>query len=358
MFFTKRVHLFWAAAVLALVLLSGPSAPAAAQQPPDESDGSRQLKLSGGAKAREDEGSRQLKIGESFAGSRAPRQQPGTWKGAAQNRQPAARTAAAPKPRRVYRHVNAAARRRTTPPPAAGAAKPRYEEVGVTVWRLRKARAGDDGPKLQGFDGGEWWTPERVEGTTPLNVGDRVRLSIESPREGYLYVISTDQYADGTTGTPRLIFPTTRTRGGDNRVTPGRLVDIPSHEDDTSFFTVTSDRRPGQPRQVAEVLTVIVARAPVAELANNSRGPLELKAEQVAAWERQWGGETDLFELKDGAGVAWSKAEQEASRNDGGRSLTQEEPTPQTIYSVQTRPNSPLLVRVQLHYGQPAAAKN
>jgi hypothetical protein len=44
------------------------------------------------------------------------------------------------------------------------------------------------------------WTPQRIEADTPLKVGERVRLSIESPRTGYLYVIDREQYADGSYG--------------------------------------------------------------------------------------------------------------------------------------------------------------
>jgi hypothetical protein len=44
--------------------------------------------------------------------------------------------------------------------------------------------------------------------------------------EGYLYVIDREQYEDGTLGEPVQIFPTTRTRGGDNSVKPGSLIEI------------------------------------------------------------------------------------------------------------------------------------
>src|SRR5437867_180490 len=79
----------------------------------------------------------------------------------------------------------------------------------------------DDGSEVE-------WTPERIEEDTPLNPGDKVRLSIESlSRAGYLYVIDRAQYADGTLGEPLLIFPTLRT-SNKNRVKPGRLIYIPS----------------------------------------------------------------------------------------------------------------------------------
>ena len=42
---------------------------------------------------------------------------------------------------------------------------------------------------------------------TPLRDGDRMRLSIEAPWDGYLYVLNREQYADGSTSDPYLIFP-------------------------------------------------------------------------------------------------------------------------------------------------------
>jgi hypothetical protein len=81
------------------------------------------------------------------------------------------------------------------------------------------------------------YTPERIEAATPLNVGDRVRITVESPRSGFLYIIDREQYIDGSFGEPMLIFPTLKTRGGDNRVMPGKLIDIPAQEDQYSYFT-------------------------------------------------------------------------------------------------------------------------
>jgi hypothetical protein len=65
------------------------------------------------------------------------------------------------------------------------------EEIGVTVWRLRPAKSGDTGGRVLVLDGQKQyeWTPERIEADTPLNIGDRVRLTVESPRPGFLYII-------------------------------------------------------------------------------------------------------------------------------------------------------------------------
>src|ERR1044071_4769400 len=106
-------------------------------------------------------------------------------------------------------------------------------EIGVTLWRLHQSSGRDAGARVLVMENAQTtqWTPQRIEIDTPLQIGERVRLSIESPREGYLYVIDREQYSDGTLGDAYLIFPTLRTRGGDNRVRAGRLIDIPAQED-------------------------------------------------------------------------------------------------------------------------------
>src|ERR1044072_8730241 len=133
----------------------------------------------------------------------------------------------------LYRRTGAARipRRRGAPAPAT-------EEIGITIWRLRASRDGDQGGRVLVLDGLKQtpYTPERIEASTPLSVGDRVRITVESPRQGFLYIIDREQFQDGSFGEPLLIFPTLHTRGGDTRVLPGRLIDIPAQEDQYSYF--------------------------------------------------------------------------------------------------------------------------
>src|SRR5437764_1140842 len=114
-------------------------------------------------------------------------------------------------------------------------------QVGVTVWRLRHAAASDAaGARIlvQEDEKTVEWVPERMASGSRLNEGDRVRLSIESPDAGFLYVIDRERYASGERGAPWLIFPTSRTHGGDNRVSAGKLIDIPAQDDRPNFFTL------------------------------------------------------------------------------------------------------------------------
>jgi hypothetical protein len=101
--------------------------------------------------------------------------------------------------------------------------------IGITLWRLRPSRKSDTGERIITHDGPEsmQWLPERISSNGRLAEGDRIRMSIEAARTGYLYVVDREQYADGSQGEPYLIFPTTRTRGGDNSVKAGRVIGIP-----------------------------------------------------------------------------------------------------------------------------------
>jgi hypothetical protein len=197
----------------------------------------------------------------------------------------------------------------------------------------------------EGADAAEW-LPERISANTPLDQGDRLRVSVEAARTGYLYVIDREQYADGSLGTPYLIFPTTRTLGGNNQVTIGKIVELPGQDDRPAYFTVKRSRSD----QTAEVLSVLVSPTPLPgiEISDSAQ---KLSEEQLSNWEKSWGTRVGLLELEHGAGQPWSKAEKEAA-GDASRALQPNAPAPQVIYY---QPNSktaePIMVKVRLRYG-------
>jgi hypothetical protein len=251
-----------------------------------------------------------------------------TW----ESRKPTAQAAAAAKP--VYRTVGGAAR------------QPGARQIGVTIWRLRPARPDDAGGRIlvQEAAATTELVPERVSSEGGLRAGDRVRVSIESPDAGYLYVIDRERYTSGERGEPWLIFPTARTRGGDNRVAAGKLIDIPGQADQPNFFTL----RPGRKDQSEEELTVLLTKSPLpgVELQGSA---VKLTNDQVAEWEKRWGAAAvDRFELSGGAGKVWTRAEQQAGA--ATRLLTQEDPAPQTVYRVASKPDEPVMVKVRLRY--------
>jgi hypothetical protein len=219
--------------------------------------------------------------------------------------------------------------------------------VGVTLWRLRPSRKTDTGERILVQEGAEAadWIPERVESNTRLGAGTRVRMSVEAARSGYLYVINREQYADGSLGEPYLIFPTTRTNEGNNAVRKGRIIEIPNQEDRPPFFTL----KPSRSDQVSEVISVLVSPTPLDDLTIGASAQ-KLSVQQVAKWEQSWGGTVGRLEMLNGAGKSWTRQEKEAGA-DATRSMTQDEPAPQTLYyRPGAKSGEPVMVNVALRY--------
>jgi len=215
--------------------------------------------------------------------------------------------------------------------------------VGVTIWRLRPARRSDSGERLIVHDDNatKEWLPERISANTRLVQGDKLRITVEAVRAGYLYVIDREQYADGTLGEPYLIFPTTRTGGGDNQVAVGRLLEIPAQDDSPPFFTMRKSR----PDHVAEVVSVLVSPTPLEGLQINDKAQ-KLSEAQVASWEKNWGSSVGRLEMST-TGQAWTREEKDSTT----RALTASAPAPQLLfYRPMLKASEPLFVKLKLQY--------
>lgn len=244
-----------------------------------------------------------------------------------------------------------AAAKRTAGGAGSGAAKNSDKTasamLGITIWRLRPSVAADNRDarilvQEEGVTRETSFTPERIEADTAIAEGQRVRLSIESPTTGYLYVVDREQYADGSLGEPYLIFPTLRTRGGDNAVTAGRIIEIPAQEDSPSYFKLEKSRSD----HIAETISLIVTPEPIAEV-EIQRNAQKLTPAQLVAWEKQWKVDTVRLEQVGTAGQVWTKVEKEAGA-DGRRKLTQEDPAPQTLYRLKAKPGAAVMVNLEL----------
>jgi hypothetical protein len=215
--------------------------------------------------------------------------------------------------------------------------------VGVTLWRLRPANRADSGERLIVHDNNATseWLPERISATTRLVQGDKLRISVETVRTGYLYVIDREQYADGTLGEPYLIFPTTRTSGGNNEVAVGRLLEIPAQDDSPPFFSMRKSR----PDHVAEVLSVLVTPTPLEEVQITDKAQ-KLTDAQVASWEKAWGTSVGRLEMSE-TGQKGTKEEKNATT----RALTASAPAPQLLfYRPSVKPTEPMYVKLRLQY--------
>jgi hypothetical protein len=229
--------------------------------------------------------------------------------------------------------------------------------LGVTLWRLRPSDKNEaveirDLIQPPGSGAAQEYTPERVEANEELREGQMVRLSIESFRSGYLYVINRVKYKDGTYGDPYLIFPTRRIYDGDNKVEPGRVVRIPAPEDNPSYFELRrSQSREGE-LQTAEELIIIIKPEPFESFLTPPEDRKLLAAASVEALIKKYGSSLEYAEMSGGAGQAITVAEVKAAR-ERTRRLGEDDPLPQSVYRLNVKPTDPILVRFDLKVSGP-----
>ena len=210
-------------------------------------------------------------------------------------------------------------------------------QFGLTIWKLQPISQNRFGTPSYRDD---QWLAKRVEADTVFRDGDLIRLSIESPRPGYLYIINSDWYADGGSGKTNLIFPR---RGENNRLEPGRLIDIPA-QDQPPF------RASPTPTQAGESLIFIVTTTPIPLPVYQTTLPVSDL--QLMNWKESWGAFSERLELNDGAGQARTLTEQRAAALKGARQLTRDDPGPQTIFLLTPRSTEGFLFNLKLSYAR------
>lgn len=219
-------------------------------------------------------------------------------------------------------------------------------QIGVTVWHLRTPKKMDTGARLLLTDEREFVaqraTPERL-----LQPNTRVRLSIESARNGYLYVIDREVFVNGSIGPASLIFPRTKMRGGDNKVRPGQLIDIPGQVDSPNYLVASPSRRD----QVGELLTILVTAKPLPVEVSDAR--VWISASDLAAWEKKWGAGVQRFDMQGGDGEQWTNEEKQAASPNSDQRLTDDGPPPQTLFRFPDGADEGLLISVTLRYARP-----
>ena len=222
--------------------------------------------------------------------------------------------------------------------------EPTSDFFGITVWRLRPTRSTDpSGVRmlLHEEDHDSEWTPERIDANKPIVNGQRIRLAIETTRKGYIYVVDREKYEDGSYGDPMLIFPTTRIRDGCNEVSAGRVIELPSWNDRPPYYTLRFTRRD----QVGDALTILVSPRRLLELGIGPT-PLKLGNNQLQEWAKKWAVPFKCLGSKQQVGLSYTTAEKEAAQ--GAHPLTADDPTPQTIYQVDGKPEDPFLLNIVL----------
>ena len=214
--------------------------------------------------------------------------------------------------------------------------------VGITLWRIL-----DSGSrKIERADttsNGQLLKAERLSALSRLKPGEKVRLTIEVPREGYLYIVSREEYADGTLGDPYLVFPSKQILGGDNHVAPGQLTGIPAITDDPPYFNL---ERSG-PAQVAELISFLILPEPIPNLVV-TRDPIELDQKLFTGWQR-WEAPVQKLELPATGNQLYTQAEQAAESKVVSRRLRHGDPLPQNLLLTDSKSES-VMVTISLKF--------
>jgi hypothetical protein len=214
--------------------------------------------------------------------------------------------------------------------------------LGITLWRFSDKPSNTrllvipkPGEKKTG-------TLERVDVAAPIAKTDGYRFTFEIPTNGYLYVIDREKFADGKLGDPYVIYPTGKMRPGDNLVAPGRLLEVPDRVEEPNLFVIEA-----KPNQVAEVLSFLVAPEPIADL-KIGNDPLRLDPALFASWQKNAGAAPERYVLENGTGATITESENKAA---GDRTkVTQADPLPQTLYRVNAKPGTPVMVEIPLTF--------
>jgi hypothetical protein len=225
------------------------------------------------------------------------------------------------------------------------------EQVGVTIWRLRKCGTGGGKRcflELRNEQGdGAMYEALRVSTAADFREGDGIQLAVESRAKGYVYVLHQEVYADGRTGEPKLLFPQ---REGVNAVAPGHPLLVPAQGEDGAVKVLKMRNALSKPL-AAERLRVIVVPRPIEGLFVQDR-PRHISDADVSGWESLWAGRLELFDLAGGGDERMSLNEWHAMRDvNRARDLTTEDLSPQKLYVVERKRNDGVLFTLELPYG-------
>lgn len=252
--------------------------------------------------------------------------------------------------------------------PSAGKS---YVTLGITLWRVREATPAQRQDAKVMTQRMTWNRQERDVVVTrssdesPVTNGDLIQLSIEYLSDakkrtnsvGYLYVINCEQLADGSWQNARLIFPTQKSYGGDNRLLPGQTVTLP---DPQRPFIIT--RSHTATAQQSEVYLIIVSPVPLDEQLPQelSQKAMELSPELAMKWWRQWGGGEVRADLQAALGRTRTPRELAANGDPSGErgtedadeNLTQDDAPPQMVFRKAVTTSGKMLVTVKLLFRQ------
>lgn len=227
------------------------------------------------------------------------------------------------------------------------------QSIGITIWKVQEVQRGYAGARILWHrDKSQLpveYQAQRLSGDPVLLYGDKVRLGIESRRDGYLYVFDRELYSDGSLSPAYMIFPTVRLLEGNNRIIANKPVEVPSLTDVPFFFEAKKMGVDPGKILVGEILSVIVTDKPISQFDQLDTSVLQVPSREMESIESLYSGTAEVFELENGLGQPYSEAERDATTR-GARLLTHADPVPQTFYLMTSKHAGGLLVSLALTY--------
>jgi TIR domain len=223
---------------------------------------------------------------------------------------------------------------------------PRKALIGVTLWELRPTRETDPPavreiihPEQAATELSEKLTPVRSKMNLSLPLNAKFRIGIESSRPGYLYVIDRAVYGSELTR-PILIFPTTRIRDGNNYISNGSSVEMPS-----DYFELQSRRADYRGEQI----TILLTPKPLPLLIGREQLPLD--DAQFNKWVHDWDVQPRLVAGQPDNSEPTATPGEAQSRNKLNHNLTPQDPAPQNLYELPAKSDVPVLFHFLVSIG-------
>lgn len=241
-------------------------------------------------------------------------------------------------PRRKHRALTFRAKKpiRRNPAPAGT----EYAQVGVIVWRV------DNGRSKGVEQVGEEQRIERVDTNESYTDGDTIRLTIESPLRGYLYIVDQEQYADGSYGPAMLVFPTLKNRTR-NFLEEWIPVDVPAYPAVWRFKPREPKKGEVRKTQIAELFTIIISPKPLVDPGRIGSEQMTLPEKEFKDWKDKWEQPVEQFDVENSAGqIGKSKGVAQVGEDGVGDYQFGS----QTIYLAAINPGTPIFVRLHLRF--------
>ncbi|HBB94068.1 MAG TPA: hypothetical protein DC054_01640 [Blastocatellia bacterium] len=220
-----------------------------------------------------------------------------------------------------------------------------YAQVGVTIWRV-----GHGHSKGLAQVGEE---QERLDTNAPYTNGDTIRLIIESATTGYMYIVDQEEYSDGSYSPAMLVFPTLKTRKGNNLIEAWSQVEVPAYPAVWRFQPRELEEGEVRKVQVAEVLTIVVSPKALVDSARIGDKQLALNKGEFEGWRKEPQRPVQQFDVENLLGqITKSRILEQV----GSEGATEDEFVTQTIYQVAKRVANPIIVTVPLRFKTSAAS--